>query len=286
MEMLQLKYFYESAQNESFAKTAKKYMVPTTSVSASVRRLEKELGAPLFDRTGNSITLNSKGREFFSSVKHIFSELDSAVRSVNSDTSDKKHKINILTCGTRALIATQIISYQKTHPMTSFYVDVNLDEKSFDKYDIIIMKEGAEELSDYESFYFRKFKVRVEAPEDSPLCDKKLYLRQLENLPFVCTGVNNEHYKMFIRACKREGFMPNFIYECNDYACVDRFLRKGLAMDVALSSIGGSGLAQMGMKHLNIVDFDPTLTLNIYCKKKNYSGAVKDFIDYLISSVK
>ena len=42
MEMLQLRYFYESAQNESFAKTAEKYMVPTTSVSASVKRLEKE----------------------------------------------------------------------------------------------------------------------------------------------------------------------------------------------------------------------------------------------------
>lgn len=283
MEMLQLKYFYESAQNESFAKTAKKNMVPTTSVSASVRRLEKELGAELFDRTGNSITLNSKGREFYASIKHIFSELDSAVKNVTNDTPDQKHEIRILTYSVRAMLTTQIISYQKNHPLTVFYVDADFDEKDFSKYDIIIMKESAQELSDYESFYFRKYNVRVEVPEDSPLCEKKLYLRQLENLPFVCTGVNNEHYKMFINACKREGFTPNFIFECNDYACVDRYLRRGLALDVALTAVGGSDLAQMGMKHLNIVDFDATLTLNIYCKKKKYVGAVKDFIDHLIS---
>ena len=56
MEFLQLKYFYESAKHESFAKTAEIYMVPTTSVSASVRRLEKELGCSLFDRSANRIT--------------------------------------------------------------------------------------------------------------------------------------------------------------------------------------------------------------------------------------
>ena len=31
MELLQLRYFYESAKNENFAKTAEKYMVPASS---------------------------------------------------------------------------------------------------------------------------------------------------------------------------------------------------------------------------------------------------------------
>lgn len=55
MEMLQLKYFLESAKSESFAKTAEKYMVPASSVSASVKCLEQELGCSLFDRSCNRI---------------------------------------------------------------------------------------------------------------------------------------------------------------------------------------------------------------------------------------
>jgi len=68
MEMLQLRYFYESAQTESFARTAEKYMVPTTSVSAAVKRLETELGCALFDRTANRIMLNENGRRFRQSL--------------------------------------------------------------------------------------------------------------------------------------------------------------------------------------------------------------------------
>ena len=62
MELLQLRYFFESAQSGSFSKTAKKYMVPLTSVSASIRRLEQELGCPLFVRHPNCVSLNEKGK--------------------------------------------------------------------------------------------------------------------------------------------------------------------------------------------------------------------------------
>ena len=68
MEMLQLRYFYESAMEESFSKTARKYMVPVSSVSASVKRLEQELGVELFTRTGNRILLTEKGKQFLTVV--------------------------------------------------------------------------------------------------------------------------------------------------------------------------------------------------------------------------
>ena len=63
MDLLQLKYFYESAQSGSFSKTAQKHMVPLSSVSASIRRLEKELNCALFDRFPNYIVLNENGKK-------------------------------------------------------------------------------------------------------------------------------------------------------------------------------------------------------------------------------
>ena len=72
MEFLQLRYFMESAENESFSKAAEKYQVPATSVSAAIKRLERELGCPLFRRSYNSIALNEKGRLFLESVRIAF----------------------------------------------------------------------------------------------------------------------------------------------------------------------------------------------------------------------
>ena len=76
MELLQLRYFFESAQNESFSKTAEKYMVPATSVSAAVKRLEKELGCKLFDRSSNRICLNESGKKLQNTLCLVFAELD------------------------------------------------------------------------------------------------------------------------------------------------------------------------------------------------------------------
>ena len=82
MELLQLRYFMESAQQGSFAATAEKYMVPATSVSAAVRRLEQELGCRLFDRTSNRIVLNENGKRMLHTLEHTFSLLDSTVNTL------------------------------------------------------------------------------------------------------------------------------------------------------------------------------------------------------------
>lgn len=278
MEMLQLRYFFESAQNESFAKTAKKYMVPTTSVSASVRRLESELGVELFSRTGNRISLNPKGREFFETISRIFSELDGAVSSLGDENSEQRHKISVYTQNMRGNLTYYIKNYRALHPQTTFSLSVDFNEKDFEKYDVLVVRENLERFADYEGFEYRTFHVMVEASEENPLCERKLTLKQLEGVPFITTGTNNEIYKIFTKACEREGFTPNYVFECNDYQCVERLHLQGLGLGVTLSRGGSSS---SGMKKLNISDFNEKITIYVYYKKKNYHGAVKAFVDYL-----
>ena len=75
---------------ESFSKAAQKYMVPASSVSASVRRLEQELGMELFARTGNRVLLNEKGREFLSSISNVLSQLDMSVSALSVKPTEKQ----------------------------------------------------------------------------------------------------------------------------------------------------------------------------------------------------
>ena len=71
MELLQLRYFYECACYESISKTAERYMVPPSSVSVSIKRLEKELGCELFERKSNRLVLNKKGRKLQNALATI-----------------------------------------------------------------------------------------------------------------------------------------------------------------------------------------------------------------------
>ena len=87
MEILQLRYFFESARNQSFAKTAEKYMVPLTSVSASIKRLEKELNCTLFNRHSNHVSLSENGIKLQNSLCMIFNEWDNVVNSLTPENT-------------------------------------------------------------------------------------------------------------------------------------------------------------------------------------------------------
>ncbi|WP_254885966.1 LysR family transcriptional regulator [Streptomyces sp. NA02950] len=62
MELRQLEYFVAVAEERHFTKAAQRMMVSQSGLSASVRALERELGAPLFVRTTRSVELTGAGR--------------------------------------------------------------------------------------------------------------------------------------------------------------------------------------------------------------------------------
>lgn len=62
MELTQLRYFKTVAACENMSQAAEKLHISQPALSASVKRLEEELGVSLFDRTKNRIQLNDAGR--------------------------------------------------------------------------------------------------------------------------------------------------------------------------------------------------------------------------------
>jgi len=88
MEILQLKYFCDAAQTQNFSKTAEKFMVPPSNISQTVKRLEKELGRPLFDRQANKIKLNESGLLFYQNAKAALDLLENAEKTLKNKGID------------------------------------------------------------------------------------------------------------------------------------------------------------------------------------------------------
>lgn len=78
MEMLQLKYFKAVADCGKINKAAESLFISPPALSATISRLERELGVRLFDRTNNRIVLNAQGEIFLRYVNQIFINLDCA----------------------------------------------------------------------------------------------------------------------------------------------------------------------------------------------------------------
>ncbi len=62
MELIQLLYFMEVAKYENMTLAAKKNHISQQALSKSIRKLEQELGAELFDRHNRHLSLNASGR--------------------------------------------------------------------------------------------------------------------------------------------------------------------------------------------------------------------------------
>ena len=62
MEIHQLRYFVAVAEEGSFSRAAAKVRVAQPSLSQQIRKLEAEVGQPLFDRLPRSVVLTEAGR--------------------------------------------------------------------------------------------------------------------------------------------------------------------------------------------------------------------------------
>lgn len=279
MEILQLRYFLESAENESFAKTAEKYTVPATSVSASVKRLEKELDCMLFHRSCNRIMLNDNGKRLQQSLRVIFEELDKAVDSLTSASADTR-EIKLLVRAMREQITDHIIEYKTKHPHISFKTVFDFDDTNFQNYDIII-DEKTDRYQDYERVDLYTAVIRLRACSNSPLCGKKLALKQLSSQPFISIGENNGLHRILINACKRAGFMPNIVVQSNDLRCIEKCVEAGVG--IGLGREYPRPRLSNNIEYLDVTDFNEKQTICSYYKKQSAYGNVEHFLKFLKS---
>ncbi len=66
-----MRYVYEVYKEMSFSKAAKNLYISQPSLSAAVKKVENQIGAPIFDRSSNPIRLTDLGREYIRSVEII-----------------------------------------------------------------------------------------------------------------------------------------------------------------------------------------------------------------------
>ena len=67
------KYVYAVYQEGNFTRAAESLFISQPSLSAAIKNIEKEVGAPLFDRGGGAARLTEIGREYIAAAKKIMS---------------------------------------------------------------------------------------------------------------------------------------------------------------------------------------------------------------------
>ncbi|WP_436536416.1 LysR family transcriptional regulator [Actinoplanes sp. HUAS TT8] len=82
MEQRQLQYFVAVAEELNFTRAAQRSHAVQSTVSASIRALERHLGAPLFERSTSKVSLTEAGKALLPEARRALDALDQARAAV------------------------------------------------------------------------------------------------------------------------------------------------------------------------------------------------------------
>lgn len=86
MDISSLQAFLAVAETGSFSRAAERIFLTQPAISKRIAALEKQLGAPLFDRIGRGIRLTEAGNELLIRARTVLKEMEDVKRSITNLT--------------------------------------------------------------------------------------------------------------------------------------------------------------------------------------------------------
>lgn len=232
MELLQLMYFCDAAEEENFSHTAQKYQVPPSNISQSVKRLEAELGVKLFDRSANRIILNTRGRAFYQKTKAALSLLADAKEEA-ADREDMG-EIRLYVQTNRRIVMQTVQAFREFYPqvtvMATHHVPSDLGEFHLAIADESLMGSG------YSRRKLLEEDIYLAMSRKNLLAQRQTFsMSELKEQPFISLGPGNSMHQITMDACHRWGFVPRIAIQSDD----PFYIRKCVELDLGMALIPG-----------------------------------------------
>ncbi|MGQ7269973.1 LysR family transcriptional regulator [Marinobacter nauticus] len=113
MELQQLRLFLAAAESESFTRGAKRAFVSQPALSASIAKLEGELGVRLFTRNKRNVVLTPAGRTLFKRATQIVDECNRARDELKNHDQQRMLRLGVVNTLSITNIARLIEPYRR-----------------------------------------------------------------------------------------------------------------------------------------------------------------------------
>ncbi len=226
MELLQLKYFCDAAITENFSATAKKYNVPPSNISQSIKRLEQELGVPLFQRYSNKLALNEEGRGFYEKVHAALSLLEEARNGVGQGL--EKGKLTLCVNTNRRVVMQTVERFRLLYPGIDISTRFNTDVKT-EPFDLIVDSEEPGREWNAQKMFSEE--ILLALPKNHPLANREpLTVADLADQPYITMDEHSNLCKLTHRVCREYGFDPHIAIYSNDPFYIRKCVEMGLGL--------------------------------------------------------
>ncbi|MFV0129194.1 LysR substrate-binding domain-containing protein [Streptomyces sp. HMX112] len=245
MELRQLEYFVAVAEERNFTRAAERVHISQSGVSAQIRRLERELGAELFDRSARTVTLTAAGAAAFEHARAALAAAGAVGQAVGEVTGLLRGRLTmgmVIGC-TLAPLFDALAAFHRAHPG----VELSLREDNSDRlveglrsgdFDLGLVGAASGTLHGLDSLTLVSERLVVAVPAGHPLADAgRVTLRDLAAHPVVCMPPGTGLRTVFDRACEAQGVRPRVALQASAADAVAGLACRGLAAAVLSESM-------------------------------------------------
>ena len=284
----QLRLFEAVARHKSFTRAAEESNLSQPAVSIQVKRLEENVGLPLFEHVGKRISLTEAGRELYAASKDVLgrlAELDVAIDSLSGEVA-----------GTLRVTAVTSAKYFLPHLLGAFirrYPDVEpklmvanraslLERVADNEDDLYVMGHVPEEL-DVAEYPFLENVISIVASPDHPLANKrKISLKQLTEERFLVRERGSGNRKVVEEFFEKKGLAINPYMELGSAEAIKQGVMAGLGISALSLHNLRLEIAAGQIVALKVEGFPLRRSWNVIHRNgKNLSPAAESFVEFL-----
>ena len=305
-------YVYAVYVNKSFSKAAEALYISQPALSAAIKKVEIEVGTPLFDRRTNPISLTEAGKYYIESVERVMQIEEDMKLKFKALSELNKSTINV---GAASLFCTYVLpdliqDFQDKHPQYTVNVlEANADDLM--KYlksgvvDLIIDVETRGEHYHYESVIWAEDDILLVVPKaykvNATLIDSQLtydtvrsgdyhnddYLKvdlyTFKDERFLLLKEGNDMYNRSMRMFKNAEYTPKVSMYLDQMLTSFRIACKGIGATFVRAGLTNYLEPTDDVYFYKLNDDNSKQNIKLYYKKEVSPSEIRqDFIDYLL----
>ena len=237
MEITQLEFFLKIVEEGSFSKAAERAFRTQPAVSLAIRRLEEEIGAPLFDRSQKSPSLTEAGRAFHGYARRIIALRDEA-RGVVRDLRELRAgrvRVGANESTSLYLLPEVILAFRARHPAVKVEIyrhpSERLPREVLDRNVDFALTAYEPDDSHLESFPVLKDDLILILPPGHPLTARdSVSVGDLGGEPFLAHNVKTGSRLKVIETFARHRAPLNITLELATIETIKRFVQKEVGL--------------------------------------------------------
>ena len=232
-------YVYAVYEEKSFSKAAQKLYITQPALSTAIKKVEKKIGTPIFDRSTSPIGLTPGGEVYIDAIEKLFALEQNTLNQLNNLNGLLAGKLSVGgTIFFTSFVLPGVLS-EFSHRYPQIKIDLQegtttqlTDKLVAEELDLLIDNSELDDKN-YEKYYYSTERLILAVPKSFPTNEELtqdqltaediragrhsqaefpvLPLPLLKSTPFIFVKEENSIYKRSMKMCSRQNYSPNII---------------------------------------------------------------------------